>query len=189
MIKDIALKNRSYRRFYEDLDITKEQLLDLIDTARLVPSGGNNQPVRYIGCCNRETNAKIFSTLKWAGYLTDWDGPTEGERPSAYVIVLHETGKNPACDIGIACQTLLLAAVEQGMGGCFIANVDRAALAQIIDIPDGYSINLVLALGYPKEKVVITEIEKDGDIKYYRDENQTHYVPKYKTADIASFIE
>ena len=118
------------------------------------------------------------------GYYQDWDGPEEGERPAAYIILLSPAGVNAPQDEGIIGQTILLSATEEGMGGCFIANVDRAGLAEAIQVPEGYQIKLVIALGYPKEEVVIDEITKDGDIKYYRDSKQTHHVPKIKLEDL-----
>jgi nitroreductase len=184
MIKDLVKKNRSYRRFYEEKKITKDELLDMIDTARLTASGANKQPIRYIISCDEETNSRIFPNLRWAGYLTDWDGPIEGERPTAYIIMVEPAGINAPNDEGIAGQTILLSAVEKGMGGCFIANVDRENLAKTLNIPSEYAIKLVIALGYPKEEVVIEEIVADGDIKYYRDETQVHHVPKIKLEDI-----
>jgi nitroreductase len=184
MIKDLARKNRSYRRFYEEKKITKDELLDMVDAARLTPSGANKQPIRYILSCDDETNGKIFPNLRWAGYLADWDGPIEGERPTAYIIMVEPVGVNAANDEGIAGQTILLSAVEKGMGGCFIGNVDRENLAKALNIPSEYSIKLVIALGYPKEEVVIEEIGAGDDIKYYRDEKQVHHVPKVRLDDI-----
>jgi hypothetical protein len=98
--------------------------------------------------------------------------------------MLEPSGINAPNDEGIAGQTILLSAVEKGMGGCFIANVDRENLSKALNIPSEYVIKLVIALGYPKEEVVLEEIGADGDIKYYRDENQVHHVPKLKLEDV-----
>lgn len=184
MMKDLVQKNRSYRRFYQEKKITKEQILSLLENARLTASGGNKQPIRYMYTCSDEENVKVYPHLKWAGYYQDWDGPEEGERPTAYIILLSPDGINAPWDEGIIGQTILLSAVEQGMGGCFIANVDRAALAQAIHVPAGYQIKLVLALGYPKEKVVIDDISAGEDIRYYRDNEQTQHVPKIKLEEL-----
>ena len=159
MMKDLVQKNRSYRRFYQEKKITEEQVRELLDIARLTPSGANKQPIRYMYTCTEEENNKVFPYLRWAGYYQDWDGPEEGERPTAYIILLSPAGVNAPQDEGIIGQTILLSATEEGMGGCFIANVDRAGLAEAIQVPEGYQIKLVIALGYPKEKVVIDEIQ------------------------------
>jgi nitroreductase len=184
MIKDLAKKNRSYRRFYEEKRISMEELLDMVDAARLTPSGANKQPIRYILSCDDKTNGIIFPNLRWAGYLADWDGPAKGERPTAYIIMVEPAGVNAPNDEGIAGQTILLSAVEKGMGGCFIGNIDRENLAKALNIPPEYSIKLVIALGYPKEEVVIEEINDNDDIKYYRDEKQVHHVPKVRLDDL-----
>jgi nitroreductase len=190
MIRELIAKNRSYRRFYEDANIDLHTLKSLVDLARMSPSTRNLQPLKYIISNGMETNKKIFTTLAWAGYLKDWNGPVEGERPSAYIVVVVDkniTQGKPEHDEGIAAQSILLGAVEQGLGGCIIASVKRQELAEILNIDGQYEIALVIALGKPKEKVVITEV-KDNDIKYFRDENTVHYVPKRSIDDIVSVV-
>lgn len=186
MLVDLVKRNRSYRRFYEEHEIGRETLLQLIDLARLSASGANKQTLRYYLSNDRETNGKIFPELGWAAYLKDWSGPEVGERPSAYIVIVQDEQQKvmggPA--YGIAAQSILLGAVELGLGGCMIANLQRAGLRAALHIPEGLEIVLVIALGKPKECVVIDEIEADGDIKYWRDENQIHHVPKLKLQDI-----
>jgi len=179
MLKDLILKNRSYRRFYEDYKISKDDLKELVDLARLSASGRNLQPLKYYLSADEETNGKIFSTLAWAGYLKEWAGPEEGERPSGYIIILGDTRltKNYFCDHGIASQSILLGAVEKGLGGCIFASVQREKLKNLLQIEEYFEVLLVLAIGKPKEEVVIEDVKND-DIKYYRDENQVHHVPK-----------
>lgn len=184
MIKELALKNRSYRRFYQDKKIDKATLIELVDIASKTPSGANAQSTRYKISCTEEENAKVFKSLRWAGYFKDWDGPVEGERPAGYVILVGKKDKNAAHDEGIIGQTILLAAVEKGLGGCFIGNIDRAQLDKDLNIPEGMTVKLVIALGVPKEEVVIETVNEGDDIKYYRDEQQVHHVPKIKLEDL-----
>ena len=186
MIKDLAKKNRSYRRFYNDKKITMNQLTDIIETVRFAPCGGNNQLLRFMPVCNDADNEKLFKSLRWAGYLPEWDGPVKEEQPTAYIGVLTKAENANATnwDEGIAVQTMLLAAVEQGFGGCILANIDRAAIAEDFGIEEGLSIKLVVALGVPKEEVVIEDISYGTDIKYYRDEKQIHHVPKYELEEL-----
>src|SRR4030042_2208084 len=152
MLKDLILKNRSYRRFYENVSIPKETLIELVDLARNSASGANKQPLKFIISNKEEANEKIFSTLTWAAYLTDWDGPEKGERPSAYIIILGD--KNIATgfgvDHGIASQSILLGATQMGFGGCILASIDRDKLHKNLNIDERYDILLVLALGKPK---------------------------------------
>jgi len=182
----MVAKNRSYRRFYGDENITKETLLSLVDHARLSASGANKQPLRYLVSYEKQVNATIYSNLAWAGYLSDWSGPDEGERPSAYIIILQEKNSKmiAGVDHGIAAQSILLGAVEIGLGGCIIANIKREELSKSLAIPSQYEILLVIAIGKPKEIVVIDEINVGEDIKYWRDENKVHHVPKLKLKDI-----
>lgn len=179
MIRDLVIKNRSYRRFDESIKISKEQLSEWVDLARLSASGRNAQPLKYILSADSEKNEKIFSTLGWAAYLKDWDGPIEGERPSAYIVQLLDTaiGTNFFCDDGIAMQSILLGAVEEGFGGCIFRTINKPKLMELLAIAEQYQIINVVALGKPLEKVVIEEII-EGDFKYWRDKNGVHHVPK-----------
>ncbi len=179
MFKELVLKNRSYRRFYQNQEVTRETLVELIDLARLTPSAMNKQPLKYKIVNDAETCSKIFPLLGWAGYLQDWPGPDEGERPPAYIVILGDTslGSTFNLDKGIAAQTILLGAAEKNLGGCFIATVEREKLAPLLDIGKEYEITFVLPIGKPKETVVLEEI-KEGDVKYWRDEDGVHHVPK-----------
>jgi nitroreductase len=179
MIHDLIARNRSYRRFDESITISLEQLTSWIDLARLSASGRNAQPLKYILSFEVEKNAKIFSTLGWAAYLKEWDGPIEGECPSAYIVQLLDTsiGTNFFCDDGIAMQSILLGAVEAGYGGCIFRTINKPRLMELLNIPDQYLIINVIALGKPIEKVVIEEI-KERDFKYWRDNEGIHHVPK-----------
>ena len=186
MLRDLVIKNRSYRRFYQDVPVSLETLRELVDLARLSPSGRNAQPLRYILCNEPEKNALIFKHLAWAGSIKDWPGPEEGERPSAYIIILgdHETSPTFGCNHGIASQSILLGAAEKGLGGCNIGSIQRPSLQAALQIPTRYEILLVLALGKPKETVVLEEVGPDGSTTYYRDEAQVHHVPKLALDDI-----
>ncbi len=186
MIRDIVKKNRSYRRFYENVKIEGATLRGLVDLARHSASGGNLQPLKYMFSNDPDKNSTLFKHLIWAAYLKDWPGPEVGERPSAYVIVLCDTNiaKSPGCDHGIACQSILLGATEMGLGGCIIGSIRKKELHESLDIPNHLDILLVVALGKPKETVIIEELGPDGDIKYWRDSQGGHHVPKRKLDDI-----
>jgi nitroreductase len=186
MINELIFKNRSYRRFYQNETIARETLKGLVELARLSPSAANLQPLKYILSSEPENNARIFEHLGWAGYLKDWPGPEEGERPAAYIIILGDTqiSKSFGCDHGIAAQSILLGAAEQGLGGCMIGSVKRAELSDALHIDPRYEILLVLALGKPKERVEVEAVGEDESIKYWRDEQQTHHVPKRALDDI-----
>lgn len=180
MLEDLIRRNRSYRRFHQNVVVTNETLRALVDLARLSASGANLQPLKYILSSEPETNARIFPHTRWAGYLKEWDGPVEGERPAAYIIVLGDTEIRSSfgCDHGIAAQSIMLGAAERGLGGCVLGALDRDGLSEVFQISERYDILLALALGRPKEEVVLEEVGPGGDIKYYRDERDVHHVPK-----------
>lgn len=184
-LRDLILKNRSYRRFYQDVAIPLELLKEWIDLARISSSARNAQSIKYILSNTPERNALIFPNLAWAGYLKQWHGPQEGERPSAYLIMVNDSriSDNYFCDEEIFANSILLGATEKGFGGCIIGSVERLKLQKALTIPDYYKIIQVIALGKPKEEVVI-EAVKDGDIKYYRDANGVHHVPKRSLQDL-----
>ena len=180
MLRDLILKNRSYRRFHQDVAVEIETLRELVDLARLSASASNMQPLKFILSYDPQKNAQIFPCLGWAAYLKDWPGPTEGERPSAYIVILGDTQISQSFGVnhGIAAQSILLGATEKGLGGCMIGSIKKPELAQALNLPSRYEILLVLALGKPKETVILETVGQDGDIKYWRDAEGKHHVPK-----------
>jgi len=185
MLKDFVLKNRSYRRFDGKVIIPMQTLEEFIELARISPSGRNQQALKFMAFNQGEICEKIFPTLAWAGYLKDWDGPIPEERPSAYIIILgdQQIGSRFEIDLGICAQTILLGAVEKGLGGCMIGSIRREELRSLLSIPDYLEILLVLAVGKPVEQVVIDPVI-NGDIKYWRDSEKVHHVPKRNLTDI-----
>lgn len=184
MIRDLIVKNRSYRRFDHRIKIEKSQLLKWIDLARMSASGRNNQPLKYALVTDNLICGKIFPMLGWAGYLENWKGPATDERPVAYIAIIkdHSISENHYCDDGIALQSILLGAVEDGFGGCIIGSVNKRKAARLLKLEDRYEILWMLALGKPAEESVLETAE--GDIKYWRDENDVHHVPKRPIEEI-----
>jgi len=179
MIRDLIIKNRSYRRFDFSVKISMEQIEKWIGLARFSPSSRNMQPLKYVISTDEEINKKIFSNLSWAGYLTDWPGPEEGERPVAYIAVMLDKSISEKydCDDGIAIQSILLGATEDGFGGCIIGSVNKNNVSEILELPDRFELLWIIALGKPVEKIVLEDSAGD-DIKYWRDKDKIHHVPK-----------
>ena len=187
MIADLIKKNRSYRRFYQDRVLDIGTLIDLVDLARLSASAANLQPLRYILSVDSQKNLDIYSCLAWAAYLKDWNGPKDGERPSGYIIILSDSEKANdyvGYDCGIASQSILLGAIEKGLAGCMIASIKRQQLRSLLNIDDRFKILLVIAIGEPKEEVVIESVNSDNNIRYWRDSGGVHHVPKRNLKDI-----
>lgn len=187
--REMVEKNRSWRGFDESRIITREELLELADCARLTASGANRQPLRYDLIEQKEDVKAVLALTRWAAALPERHLPDPGKGPTAFVVLLQETEwvrEAAACqrDVGIAAQTLLLAAVEKGLGGLMIGNFDRAALAAERRYPEHLVPQLVIALGKPAETIVLTEVGPDGSTAYWRDDQDVHYVPKRRLEDV-----
>ena len=184
-IEQLVHATRTCRRFHQDQAVSHETLCQLIDLARLGGSAKNLQPLKYLPVQMPQKNATIFPHLGWAGYLPEWPGPAEGERPAAYIVCLLDTklAADAAHDLGIASQNILLAATDLGMAGCRIASV-APKLHKLLSLAAHLKILMVIALGFPKEKVCIETVGPDDDIRYWHDPDQTHHVPKRPLADI-----
>ncbi|MBO5009962.1 MAG: nitroreductase family protein [Clostridia bacterium] len=184
MIVDLLKKNRSYRRFDTTRDISRELLLSFVESVRYTASGANLQRLRFTVINEKNACDDIFSSLKFAGYLKEWKGPSETERPVAYIIVSSETELDTllAIDLGISAEAILLTASEAGVGGCMFRSYNAEKIKAHIPA-DEQNPCLVIALGYPAEKVYITDV-KNGDIKYYRDEQDNHLVPKLSLEEL-----
>lgn len=178
-LKTLVYNTRSYRRFDESFRVDTNILEGLIDLARMSASAANRQPLKYLIYNAPDDCERIFPSLAWAAYLKDWQGPAIGERPSAYIIILGDKSITDSfnADPGISAQTIMLGATEAGLGGCMIASVKRDALRSELKIPEKYDIILVLAVGKPAETVVVEDI-RNNDVKYWRDVNGVHHVPK-----------
>lgn len=190
MLKDLIRANRSYRGYDENRKITKEELLELVDCARLTPSSVNMQPFRYYLAWEKEEVDRIQALTKWARALPQLELPYPGMRPTAFIVICQDMAINDSLarfqkDVGIVAQTMLLAAAEMGLGGCMIGNFPAGALKKELEFPENLVPLLVVAIGKPVEQIVLTEIEEGEGTNYYRDENDIHYVPKRKLADIA----
>ncbi len=189
MIEKLIKQTRTVRKYREAEALGEDILTALVDLARLGGSARNAQPLKYMIINQDKLKKKLFPFLGWAGYLSDWPGPAENQRPAAYIICLldRELSIGPEAeahfDLGIASQNLLLGAAEKGIFGCRIASFSPK-LKSLLCLEDNYKILLVIALGYPAEDVVLEPVGPDQDIRYWRDENQRHHVPKRSLAEI-----
>lgn len=186
MLRDLLIKSRAYRRFDESVKIPYETLRELVDAARYCPSAANRQLLKYRLVYEANEVSQVFECLKFAAYLQGWSGPAEGERPTAYIVVLGDENiyQFSEVDAGIAMQTILLRATELGFGGCILASVQRERLREILPLDTRFHIGYVIALGKPAETCVVEPLGPDGDIKYYRDAEGIHHVPKRSLDDL-----
>ena len=189
MLKDLVLKNRSYRGYDESLQVSREELAQLVDLTRYTASSVNMQPLKYYLACTKEEVEQIVSITKWAAALSKLHLPHPGTYPAAFIVICQDlkiSSSTPTFqrDVGIVAQTILLGATEKGLGGCMIGNFKRKELRDLLHLDDTIEPQLVLAIGKPAEKVVLTSVKEDGKTAYYRDEEGIHYVPKRSLEDI-----
>lgn len=188
ILQELLKTDRSYRRFDENHLIDRETLLKLVELTRYCASGRNLQPMKYYVVNEKEVCDKIFSLLKWAGYLIDWDGSQEGERPTAYLIQCLDTSltKNYLCDDGLQLQAITLGAVAEDLGCCIIKSFNVVKLKELLKLSENLEPLHVVAIGKPIERVVIEDMDSQykTDIKYYRTSDKTHHVPKRILEDL-----
>ncbi|MDC7234825.1 MAG: nitroreductase family protein [Spirochaetales bacterium] len=176
---DLVIKTRSCRRF-DQKPLPEGFLETLVKIAAVCPSGKNQQPLKYITIDDQDFMKKLYPSLRWAGALTDWDGPEEHERPTGYVafVLDRNISKSAGQDVGIVAQTMQLAAMEQGIASCMIGAYIKPEVTDVLSLDDSKEIMLILALGYPAEERVLVDVEDEGITAYYRDEKGVHYIPK-----------
>ena len=189
MLKDLILQNRSYRGYDHARKVSREELLELIDIARLCPSSVNRQPLKYLPACDEEMVRTIQKETRWAKGLPQMQLPHPGKEPAAFIVICQDDRIDPNLsryqrDLGITAQSMLLRAAEMGLGGCMIGNFSAEAVKKVLSLPENLHPLLIVAIGKPDEEVIITEIGADESTGYYRDEQDRHYVPKRKLDDI-----
>ena len=187
--KDLVVKNRSYRGYDHSRRVSREELLEMVDCARLAASSVNKQPLKYVLVYEPEMVDKVQPLTKWGRALPDMVLPHPGKEPTAFIVIcldktISENEKIFTRDMGIVAQTILLAAVDMGLGGCMIGNFVRAEVSAALSLPEHLEPLLVVALGKPDEEIVLTDLPEDGDTNYYRDADDVHYVPKRALEDI-----
>ena len=183
MFLDLVKQARSHRGFRQDRKVTRQELEHLVECARFTPAARNDQVLKYYLAEKPETVAAIQPLTKWAGALAELHLPRKGAEPVAYIVICLDgsLAENPAPyqrDVGIVAQTMLLAAAEMGLNGCMIGSFAAGELREKLGLPEALKPQLLLALGEGTDRIVMTDVGEDGSTTYYRDAEDTHYVPK-----------
>ncbi len=176
---------RSCRRFEEADRLGADAVHWLVDCARIAPCARNAQVLRFVVAESKQACEAIFPNTRWAGALK-WDGPVSSERPTAYIAILtpEKPGKLVHMDVGIAAQTMQLAAQSKGIGCCMHASFNPKECTEIFQVPEGMEIALILGLGIEKEHRVLAQMPEDGSFTYWRNEEGIHYVPKRSLSEV-----
>ena len=183
MFLDLVKQARSHRGFRQDRKVTRQELEHLVECARFTPAARNDQVLKYYLAEKPETVAAIQPLTKWAWALAELHLPRKGAEPVAYIVICLDgsLAENPTPyqrDVGIVAQTMLLAAVEMGLNGCMIGSFAAGELREKLGLPEAIKPQLLLALGEGTDRIVMTDVGEDGSTTYYRDAEDTHYVPK-----------
>ncbi len=182
MLTDLLMKNRSYRGYDHSRSVTRDELISLVEAARLCPSSGNIQPLKYYLAYEPAAVAAIQAETKWARGLPDMVLPHPGKEPAAFIVICQDADIDTNLsryqrDVGIVAQTMLLRAAELGLGGCMIGSFNAGPVHDALALAENIKPLLIIAIGKPDEEVILTDA-KDGNTAYYRDETDRHYVPK-----------
>lgn len=176
-VYDAIMSRRTIRKFKQD-KIDKNDLIKLVDCARMAAYGANLQPLKFAVIDDESKMNEIFPFIKWAGYLED-GAPKENERPRAYIAVLGDKTLKASdtyeTESGAAVTTMMLAAEEMGIASCWLGAIQRDKIKKALALDDNLKVVYLLALGYPMQKS--EPVEFVGDVKYYLD-GETLKVPK-----------
>lgn len=174
--------NRSYRGYDASFRVREDQLRKIIAVATLCPSARNQQVLRFRPVLADEA-AKVLRHIRLGGALPELHLPFPGTEPNAFIVICStvEESKYVDVDLGIVAQSMLLQAVEMGLGGICIGAFDHKELREELSLP--HEPLLVLAIGRPAEKILLKECRAGDNLNYYRMDN-THYVPKITIDDL-----
>lgn len=184
---ELISKRRTIRQFQPE-SIPENVLIKLVDLGHLAPSAANLQPLEFIVISDPEVRKEVFPCLRWAAYISPAGNPAPGHEPTAYIIILVNTEireKGYEYDVGAAAENIILGALTQGIGSCWLISFDRERLREILSIPEKYRLDSVIALGYPAEEPVVEEFQ--GSVKYWKDEAGVLHVPKRKLEEVIHF--
>lgn len=183
-VKEAIHARRTVRKFSQKA-IPVEILRELIDDARIGPCSANMQPLKY-KLVGKDSVDAVYPYLRWAVAIAPAGDPAPDERPTAYIIITADTSIRPQnydIDVGIAAQTIALAAQEKGLGTCLMALHDKPGLKTSLGLPDQTMPALAVALGYPTQRSEIYPME-EGRYKYHLTPDGTLHVPKRELDEI-----
>ncbi|MBR0286965.1 MAG: nitroreductase family protein [Bacteroidales bacterium] len=180
-LESLLKRNRSYRGFDASRVVTEADLLKMLEVVPWVASGMNAQPLRFKLVTGADA-ALVHPLVKLGAALPEEHLPHPGEEPSAYLIVCSAaSGKVVDMDLGFAAQSILLKAVEMGLGGIFILNFQADALRDALQLP--LPPLAVIGLGKPLERIFLVPVKEGTDLNYYRKDG-AHFVPKLQMEDL-----
>ena len=184
-VYDVVKSRRTARRFKQE-PIDREDIIKMIDAARVSPSAGNIQSLKYAIIDSLDERKAIFPYIKYAGYIADWN-PEFTESPVAFIAVLNDTNirdtnLSTECDCGIAMMSISLVAAEMGIGSCILGSIDKDSITKVLDLNPKYEIMYLIGLGISNQEN--TQFNDSDNVKYIMDLSNNFKVPKRKIEDI-----
>ena len=181
-LDSLLKRNRSYRGYDVSRPVTKADLLKMLEVVPWVASGMNAQPLRFRLVTGADT-VRVHPLVKLGAALPQEQLPHPGEEPSAYIVVCSTVPENRVVDmdLGIAAQSILLKAVELGLGGIFILNFKPAELSAALQLP--LQPLGVIGIGKPSERIFLVDAKPGDSLDYYRKDG-VHFVPKLQVKDL-----
>jgi nitroreductase len=181
-LRRLLQHNRSYRGYDASFKVREDQLRRIIEVVTLCPSARNQQVLRFRPVMGDEA-AAMLKYIRLGGALPELHLPFAGSEPNAFIVICSsvEESKYVDIDLGIAAQSMLLQAVEIGLGGICIGAFDHEPLKELLGLK--YEPLLVLAIGRPAERIELKECGEGDNLTYYR-EGGVHYVPKIRVDDL-----
>jgi len=157
---DLMKTRRSIRSFLPK-PVSDEDVIKILDTARLAPSGGNRQRWKFIWVNDPQVLRMIKNCSP--GFY--------GDAPAAIVAGLEDEGSGPGSvigllDIGFAAENILLAAHALGLGGCAVGSFIAAAVKKVINAPDNFRPVLIFSIGYADKEPPMPSKKKLSEIVY-----------------------
>jgi len=143
-----AIAERYSVRAYEDRPIEDAKLQAVLEAARKAPSGNNRQPWKFVIEREQRTRAKLAEACGGQKFVAQAPVVLVGVGLTPDRIMECDIPGDPV-DVAIALDHVTLAAVELGLGTCWIGAFDQDAVRDLLDIPRSAKVVGVLPLGYP----------------------------------------
>jgi len=161
-LKDAILQRKSIRN-YKDTPVPEDKLKSVLEAARMAPSGGNKQPWKFVVVRDSEKRNQLSEASGGQKHV--------GKAPVIIAAVTVNPESMMMCevpgypvDLAIAVDHMTLAAVDEGLGTCWIGAFSQDKAREIMGIPDDRKIVALLTLGYaddpgrPKTRKSLDEI-------------------------------
>jgi nitroreductase len=178
---------RSIRKFDGARPVPTEVLTKAVDVARLAPCGTNAQTLKFCVVTDPALTAQIFAMSAWGAHLKDGSGrPGPGQEPPVWMLILHDAAVRPqpfALDIGAAIENIIIYCQSEGVASCWLENIRKKEVGELLQLPENLSVVSSVALGYPAMESKEVPVGESG-LGYYWGEGGKMNVPKRSLEEV-----